>query len=319
MNAIHVDAIYEAFIASLPAGLRATAADLPFLLRLAPARGIRFSEVFSHEVTLGAPFLIAEAFDGVDSEVVRCSGMAHALAVIEAFGTDRMADDQIEQTEQLLAVMACLRQRRDQALERVWPGAAADARDADLRSRAAIDEERGLLQRVAGVSFETYASISLGKQAVGFPAALALARAAGADQRKLQHVERALAGAWLGLQFEDDVVDWEDDWRSGGGAWAVSLARELRSQAPRGDRPTEPDLIKRVVLDTHVVRELLSRARRRYRAAWRHARALGAHRLALWAKSQDVRLEALVPLESQFAGYTIRMRKLNPWVQEVLT
>src|SRR5262245_16189658 len=108
MNAIQIDAIYEAFIASLPVRLRTTAADLPFLLRLAPVRGIRFSEVFSHEVTLGAPFLVAEAFTGVDSELVRCSVMAHALAVIEAFGTDRMADDQVERSEQLLAVMACL-------------------------------------------------------------------------------------------------------------------------------------------------------------------------------------------------------------------
>ena len=67
-----------------------------------------------------------------------------------------------------------------------------------------------------------------------------------------------------------------------------------------------------------MLRFLLQRARHKYRTAWRHARALGAQRLAQWASQCDMRLRTLIPLETKHAGYAIRARKLGPWAVEVL-
>ncbi len=317
MSAVQVNALYDAFVASLPGSLRGTAADLPHALGLAPVAGIRFSEVFSHEVTLGAPAMIAEAFPRVEPRLVRDAQMAHALAVIEAFGTDRVLDRQVSESHELSAILQHLRQARDVALERILPGASRTGALADQRSREAMASERDLLSRFASVDFTAYETLSLDKQAVGFPASLALARAAGADDRMLVQIERVLTGVWLGLQFEDDVMDWEDDWRNGG-AWAVCLARSLRTQGSRDQRATEPDLVRRTVLATDVLRRLLVRSRSRYRGAWRRARALGALRLATWARQREARLDALIPLEAKFAGYAVRARRLDPWAVEVL-
>ena len=48
------------------------------------------------------------------------------------------------------------------------------------------------------------------------------------------------------MQFEDDAADWEDDWRRGGGAWAVSLARrrlETVKEKRSDEHPTEPERV----------------------------------------------------------------------------
>jgi hypothetical protein len=315
--AIQIDALYAAVVDSLPASLRRTARELPYLLKLAPSPELRFSEVFSHDVTLGAPLLVGEGFPQISPAIARGALLAHLLAVIEAFGTDRLADAQVEATREVSEVLEHLRQTRNRELDRLWPGASREAVAADARTRAAIARERALLARVSVVDFETYAEISLSKQAVGFPASLALARAAGADAQQLRHIERALTGVWLGLQFEDDVADWEKDWTEGG-AWAVCLALGLRSVAPRDNQATRPDLVRKAVLGTGALRRMLEHARRRYRTTWRHARAIGAHRLAAWANERDKRLQSLIPLEAKHAGYAVRIGNLAPWAAEVL-
>jgi hypothetical protein len=157
---------------------------------------------------------------------------------------------------------------------------------------------------------------------VGFPAALALAHASHAPSAHVEVIRRSLAGVWLGLQFEDDVGDWEDDWRRGGGAWAVSLARrrlEAVKDQTAEERPTEPDLVRRRVHRMRVLHTMLQRSRHQYRVAWRYARAAGAATLASWAEQRQRRLDDLLPLESKHAGYFVRARKLAPWASEVLT
>ena len=54
-----VDDLYEAFADRIGEPLSDSARDLPRALRLAP-QPCRWSRVFSHEVTLGAPALFAE-------------------------------------------------------------------------------------------------------------------------------------------------------------------------------------------------------------------------------------------------------------------
>jgi hypothetical protein len=317
-----IDALYSGFVATLPSTLSMYAECLPHVLGLAPAKGFRWSEVFSHEVTLEAPLLVAEAFPRLPPDLVRHAVLAHALAVIEAFGTDRVLDGQVARTPELLAVLEHLREARCVSLEKVLPGAASMARQADTETRAAIDEEHALLGHLDAATFDEYRRISLGKQAVGFPASLALAMAAGATPSQLEAVRRSLTGVWLGLQFEDDAVDWEDDWRRGQGAWAVSLARRrleaVREQRSE-ERPTEPDLIRRRVFSMRVLFLMLRGARHNYRAAQRYSRVLGAKRLVSWTQQRVERLDGLLPLEDRHAGYVVRASKLAAWAAEVLS
>ena len=204
---------------------------------------------------------------------IRNAVLAHMLAVIEAFGTDRIQDGQIKDSARLQDLLAYLRLARDRAILRLTddhdPYAAADR-----ETRDAILAERAMLNRAEVSTFPQYEAISLGKQSVGFPATLALARAAGLENSELVTMERALACVWLGLQFEDDVMDWEDDWRRGG-AWAVCLARGERIHFRSNERPTVPNALQRFVLESQVLPRMLGLARRKYRAVRRRALVLG--------------------------------------------
>jgi hypothetical protein len=317
-----IDDLYAGFVSTLPEKLRPVAQDLPYLLRLCPMPRQPWSAVFSHAVTLEAPRLFAPGFPRADPELVRRAVLAHALSVIEAFGTDRVMDRQAVTTPELLAVLEELRRGRDAVLESVWPGGGALARAADKETTEAIKEESGLLRRLSAVTFEEYRRISLAKQAVGFPATVALAHACGASDTQIEMTRRGLSGVWLGLQFEDDTGDWEDDWRRGGGAWAVSLARrklETVKEKSADERPTEPDLVRRRVHRMRILYSMLHGARHQYRVGWRYARTVGAMALAGWADERVRRLDAILPLEAQHAGYYVRALKLAPWAAEVLT
>src|SRR5690349_11685057 len=100
-----IDALYAGFVSALPERLRPVAEDLPYFLRLAPVPRQPWSAIFSHAVTLEAPRLFAPGLPRADPELVRRSVLAHALSVIEAFGTDRVLDRQAMTTPELLAVL----------------------------------------------------------------------------------------------------------------------------------------------------------------------------------------------------------------------
>lgn len=317
-----IDALYAGYANTVPARYRGLAQDLPHVLGLAPRPGLTWTQVFSHTITLEAPRLMVEGLPRARPENVRTAVLAHALSVIEAFGIDRVEDRQVTATPELLGLLEELRRGRDQLLAELTPDGVALARAADRETAEAIREEHALLKRIAAATFGEYRRISLGKQAVGFPASLSLAVASGAPAGSVEQIKRMLMGASLGLQFEDDAGDWEDDWRRGGGAWAVSLARrrlEAVSSQSSDERPTEPDIVRRRVLKMRVLYLMLREARHQYRVAWRHARALGMTSIARWAESRQARLDDLLPLEDQHAGYVVRAIKLGSWASEVLT
>jgi hypothetical protein len=317
-----IDALYAGFVDRLAPELQPLAMSLPHVLGLAPTPQNTWSEVFNQRVTLEAPAMIAEALPTGGAEVTRDAVFAHALAVIEAFGTDRIADGQVRKGPELLRLLEELRSARDTLLDRVLPGSSAKARVADRETEQAMREERSLLIRLGAATFEDYRRISLGKQAVGFSASIALVRRAGASEESVERARRALAGVWLALQFEDDAADWEDDWRRGHGAWAVSLARrrlETEKHETSEERPTEPDLIRRRVFQTRILYAMLKAARHQYRVARRYARLLGAEKLVRWTERRTARLDEMLPMERRFAGYVVRATKLAPWAAEVLT
>src|SRR4051812_41598699 len=184
------DELFDAFAATLPAPLAAEARRLPHTLGLTPSPEIRWSEVFGHEVTLGATELWADAMPGVPGGDRRAAAMAHLLAVIEAFGTDRIEDDQIAPTAALLGVLEAARRARDAALARVAPEEIASMLGAHAKTRAAVAEERRILRGKRAVGFARYLEVSLDKQQLGVPASLALARAAGWDARRRRTLGR---------------------------------------------------------------------------------------------------------------------------------
>ena len=122
-----VDELYAAFAASLPRALAKEALDLSLTLQLAPSRGVPWSRVFGHEVTLAAPALVAEAMPYVSPELVRDAVMAQAFAVIEAFGTDRIEDRQIEPSEALVDVLTRIRTARRRGSSSASRGSAVSA------------------------------------------------------------------------------------------------------------------------------------------------------------------------------------------------
>jgi hypothetical protein len=316
MAAVDIDALYAAVVETLPSELQAAACELPFTLKLAPAPTIPWSEVFNHEVTLQAPALFAEAMPRATPTQIRDAVLAHMLAVIEAFGNDRIQDGQIKTSSRLHDLLAYLRLARDRSILRLTDELDPFA-TADRETRDAILAERALLNRAEVSTFPHYEAISLGKQSVGFPATLALARAAGLEKAEIRLIERTLACVWLGLQFEDDVLDWEDDWRQGG-AWVVCLARGARVHFRSNERPTVPNALQRFVLETNVLPRMLGLARRKYRAVRRRAMVLGARKLASWAEQRERHAASLARMEMKHAGYVLRMQRLAPWASVVL-
>ena len=312
-----VDDLYAEFADSLGGRLAEYARDLPRTLRLAPIPDAPWSSVFSHEVTLGAPALFGEAMPSVSIVTVRHATAAHMLAVVEAFCTDRIEDGQVEVTADLLAMVEALRRERDRAWRAVSQGAAGDSvvdpTAADWVTTHAISTERALLTSREAVDFRTYESVALAKQSAGLVATVTLARAAAWSPRRRLTVRRTLESIALGLQMHDDVMDWKDDYRRGG-AWIVALLRGSH-EVPEG---ASPESLQTLVLSSGCIGTFLRRAQWHMGAAASRAEALGARRLAAWARGRRDRLSALVEAESRSPGYALRAQALSAWAAEVL-
>jgi hypothetical protein len=299
---------------------RTDARGLSRALKLAPDAGAAWSRVFAHEVTLGAPALIAHALPGASGAAVRDAVLSHMLAVIDAFAIDRIEDEQVEASAALLALLGQLRRERDRAMARLCAGEPprdVDFALAEARTIRAIRRERTILLSERAVDLETYERASLDKQSVGWLASIALARAGGEDERRCRAVGATLQSVALALQTYDDVVDWEDDLERGG-AWAVCLMKALRPPPSARRGIADHAQTRMQVLHSGILRTMLERATVHIRAARKRASALGAMRLAAWAAGRESRFQALVSAERRSAGYAVRAHALAPWASEVL-
>ena len=310
-----IDVLYESFCNGIPPEARAVARTLAFRLKLVPQPGIPWSEVFQHRITLQAPAFFAEGMPQIGAENECRAVLAHMLAVIEAFGTDRISDRQTEDDPALRNMLGLARAARNSALDTLGsPEAVAVAEQADKDTLAAIATERSTLLSGEPIDFGAYERISAGKQAVGLPASLALAKAAGWDPQRCESVRTVLMGVWLGLQFQDDVMDWEDD-VTRGGAWAVSLARAVNGTALDG---ADPARLRTGVLSSGVLAEMLRLAYERFHTARSESETLGANELAVWLRAREDQARDSHLRELGSPGYFLRLRKLAPWANEVL-
>jgi hypothetical protein len=308
-----IDALYEAFRDRLPPPIRDYGRGLAQVLDLAPSADVPWSAVFKHEITLHAPALIAQAMPGVSAAHLEPALLSHMLSIIEAFGSDRIADGQVSATPELLQLLSAMRTARDAALHEVGGQRSVEAAHAaDQRTLGAIARERELFATGEPVSLEKYIEVSSAKQAVGFPASLALATAAGFGDTEAKAVEAALMGAWLGLQFGDDVADWEEDAKRGG-AWALLLAKRVHSDGD-GAAICEPGPLA----STGILSTMLDLSRRHFEVSAEAARSLGAERLATWAAERGAEAAECCEGERRSPGYFSRMQKLAAWRAEVL-
>src|SRR4051794_29289451 len=164
-----LDALYLAFCETLPTELRLVGRQLPYCVKLAPKPDMPWSQVLAHEVTFAAPALFAQALPGITPGQVRDSFLAHALAVIEAFGTDRVEDGQTAESPELRMVLERLRLGRDRALACVYPIGADRELDYVAASAEVLESqaiERELMAAGASVDFARYEAIARGKASV---------------------------------------------------------------------------------------------------------------------------------------------------------
>ncbi len=308
--------LYQAFVETLPVPLQRVASELPSRLNLTRPSSGSFREAFPHEVVLTAPELFAEALPNARAEQVRSAALAHLLGVLELAILERSGPETLRRDGELGLLLEHLELARARALDRLGPGAPRAYDIARVEMLGALAQERLILPEARPATLVDYRRIARAKHGVFACATLLLAGAAGASQRETRVLDRALYSVWLAVRLEQDVLWWERDWRSGA-AWVVSLARGLVSRRRSQEKVTEPDLLRRAVLSTGVLHELLGVSVRQFRSARRRACALGAPRVAAWAASREQKLEELLLREAESAGYVVRWQKLAPWALEV--
>ncbi|HMY14806.1 MAG TPA: hypothetical protein PKA58_00690 [Polyangium sp.] len=298
-----IDAAYGRLVASLPARLATVAMDLPHRFGLTPNPGTPWSRVFNNPAVLGFPALLLG--DPRASKEIRQSALeAHLFAIIAAFGMDRIDDGQITVGAAEVALIDIIRRARDRALARLNAGTANEMHCFSWGERVtqeSVAEERAVFVRGESATMERYRAVSWKKQGLAFPASLAAVAAAGWNETEQKLVERLVAGAALGLQYRDDVVDWMDDFEVDA-SWPVAMLQDAPQEA------TVEEIEERLHIEGGLVR-LLEMSSDAFHDAGCAAEALGVAALASWAFGQAEHTAALAEREAVSPGYAVRWER----------
>jgi hypothetical protein len=305
-----VDAMYEAFVGSLPFELREPARGLACALGLASSAEVPWSAVYRDAFTLGAPLLVADADPSLGGAVIHDAVTAHLLATIDASASARNGNENGNGGTRIDEVIEHARRGRDSAIARVSADEATAYDDAGDEAERGLGEERSILVSGCGIDRARYLAVARLKQRHRAVACLALARAAGWDPRRREVLARLLDSAWTALQLHDDAVEWERDFARGG-SWVVALA----GGSTRLPRDEDGASVRGAVLASGVVARLLGDAARGFAAARRRARALGALRLAAWAREREATVRELGRRERESPGFAGRSRALSAWAR----
>jgi hypothetical protein len=318
-NPVHegIDRTYARFVRELPADLAAIAHDLPHRLGLTPNPGTPWSRIFNNGAVLGLPMLLLADPSRVPPEITRTAAAAHLFAIIGAFARDRIDDGQVVVGLRERAIIDRLDRARDAALAPLRALAPAFIRDfgwAERMTAESVAEERATAAGQEPATLARYLAVAWKKQGLAFPAALAAAAAAGLPAEAQRQVEAVAAGAALGLQYRDDVVDWEDDLVHGF-AWAPAVfASAAAAPAPIST------LAARLHASGGLVR-MLGMSSAAFGSAANAAAALGAEALATWAREQAELTAELARHEAVSPGFAVnweRERKARRERQQAL-
>lgn len=295
-----IDRIYATFVSELPEDLAAIAHDLPHRLGLTPNAGTPWSRIFNNPAVLGLPALLFVDPKRVPDELRRNATAAHLFAIIGAFGRDRIDDGQLVVGLRERAILERIHRARDAALAPLLAAAPScnfDFAWGERLTAESVAEERATASGREPATMARYLAISWKKQGLAFPAALVAAAAAGYSAKEQQQVLAVVAGAALGLQYRDDVVDWLDDLAQGF-AWAPAMfARPVRHAAV-------DTLAARLHVEGGLVK-LLSRSSTAFGWAADAARSLGAEALAVWAREQADITADLARREAASPGFAV--------------
>lgn len=219
--------------------------------------------MFHNPITRTLPGAVAEAFPTVTPVHLRRLGLAHVLCLALAFLDDRLNDDDVAFSRDLNLLKRSMEAEMQARLSEVvgthagyWRAARQALRDyAVAHVREAADWRGG---RAEDDSHARYARAAAGKLAPARLSALAVAILGGASTSVQTRITRAVDECVIGLQYVDDVDDWEEDYRRGRPTYFVRrhlTAHEWR----RRERVPVAELRSRVHLsDTGV--EFLQRA-----------------------------------------------------------
>lgn len=296
-----IDRAYARFVSRLPEHLAAVAVDLPHRLGLTPNAGTPWSRVFNNPAVLGFPMLLLAGTARVSAEARTRAGAAHLFAIIGAFGMDRIDDGQIVVGAAERAIIDRIRRARDEALAPLLaeaPDVTFDYAEGERLTAESVQEERAAAAGRGAVTMDRYRAVSWKKQGLAFPACVAAAAAAGFSPEEQRQVEAVVAGAALGLQYRDDVVDWMDDLGQGF-AWAPALL-----SAPPAGPAAAADLQDRLHAEGVLVR-LLEMSSAAFGEAAEAASALGAEALATWARGQAEITAGLAEREAESPGFAV--------------
>lgn len=298
-----IDSAFARLVASLPPHLAAVARDLPHRFGLTPNPGTPWSRVFNNAAVLGFPALLL-GDKPVPQELRERAVEAHLFSIIAAFGMDRIDDGQITVGAAERTLIDIVRRARDQALAPLLanlPEGAFTFAHGERVTAESVEEERAVFAGRAPATIERYLAVSLKKQGMAFPASMAAAAAAGWSAEAQRQVEALVAGAALGLQYRDDVVDWMDDLELGA-SWPVALLEHAPAAA------TVEAIEQQLHSEGWLVR-LLEMSSGAFRQAAIAAEHLGATALATWAYGQAERTAALAELEAVSPGSAVRWER----------
>ncbi|MDC0744944.1 hypothetical protein [Polyangium mundeleinium] len=304
-TAVHeaIDSAYERLVATLPEHLATIARELPYRFGLTPNPGTPWSRVFNNAAVLGFPALLLGA-ERASRKIRERAVEAHLFAIIAAFGMDRIDDGQIIAGAAERALIHIVRRARDQALAPLLasaPEGACTFAWGEQVTAESVEEERAVFAGCAPATLDRYRAISLKKQGLAFPASMTATAAAGWSAEERRHVEALVAGAALGLQYRDDVVDWIDDFELGA-SWHVALLEHAPAEA------TVEALEQQLHAEGGLVR-FLEMSSEAFHQAGVAAEALGAAALAAWAHSQAEQTAVLAEREAQSPGFAVRWER----------
>lgn len=311
-------AAWRAEEAAMGKALRGASASLLAKIDLGRGRAEAWTRLFAPWTSL-YPLLQAEGLPGADLHQATRLTLAHLAILIHAFADDRQRDGQLELTEAEaafsrhcfdLAMMMLndelpdifpdhpeVRRMLDEytaAQAARWPGAGADV------------EMKGS-GKDAGVR-----RIARGRAIHGYLAPLSVILSSGATAETEARMREAYEQLVTGLQWGDDVEDWEADWRAGRqnllltrlaacGVEGVELAqagagagRDAGRSAGQPAADLRSELVRRGIVD-----EALDRANQCFEAAAGIQEGLGCAMLAGILRLLPMKVERL---RREFAG-----------------
>ncbi len=265
-------------------------------LCIRPESPRNWSDQFA-EVTLRYPSLQSEKRP-VSIAQVREADLAHLCFLIHTFAEDRLLDRQaiFDRSEFLFVKQLCVEGMS--ILQGLAAGCGAFVRTQLVQSRRYSRAQTEEYDTHAGgeSKFErsTILRIAAGRAAYGILAPVALLMAGGATEKQIRIAVNAFDCLVTGMQYVDDLKDWQEDLRTGDeNLLLVALRQSGRNPYSHPANDVREANVGHALLEIGAVAAAASAAKRWFAAALRRQEMLGCQELAELIRQ---RIQAVDPL-----------------------